>query len=53
MEIHMAMKKFINKAENLVPELIDGFVKANPEIVKQSASGLFPGGSKEAGKVAL
>lgn len=32
----MAMKKFINKAENLVPELVDGFVKSNPERVYQS-----------------
>ncbi|OGO37107.1 MAG: glycerol kinase [Chloroflexi bacterium RBG_16_57_11] len=50
----MAMKKFINKAENLVPELIDGFVKANPEIVKQSGerivSRVIP---KEAGKVGV
>src|SRR3990172_2849697 len=54
MEFRMAMKKFINKAENLVPELIDGFVKANPEIVKQSGerivSRVIP---KEAGKVGV
>jgi len=50
----MAMKKFINKAENLVPELIDGYVRANPEIVKQSGerivSRVVP---KEAGKVGV
>jgi len=27
----MAMKKFINKPENLVPELVEGYVKAHPD----------------------
>ncbi len=31
----MAMKKFMNKVENLVPELVDGFVKSNPERVSK------------------
>ena len=50
----MAMKKFINKAEELVPELIDGFVKANPQIVKQSAERIVSRvDPKEAGKVGI
>ena len=31
----MAMKKFMNKVLDLVPELVDGFVKSNPDRVSQ------------------
>ncbi len=50
----MAMKKFMNKAENLVPELLDGFVKSNPERVKQSSERIVARVSpKESGKVGI
>ena len=50
----MAMKKFINKAENLVPELVDGFVKSNPKRVVQSAERIVARAEpKEAGKVGV
>jgi len=50
----MAMKKFINKAEDLVPELVDGFVKSNPKRVFQSAERIVARvDKKEAGKVGV
>ncbi len=50
----MAMKKFINKAEDLVPELVDGFVKSNPDRVYQSAERIVARVvKKETGKVGV
>ena len=50
----MAMKKFINKAEDLVPELVEGFVRANPNIVCMAAERLVARTTpKEQGKVGI
>jgi dihydroxyacetone kinase-like protein len=50
----MAMKKFINKAENLTPELLEGFVKANPSTVKLAGERIVGRlAPKEAGKVGI
>lgn len=50
----MAMKKFINKAENLTPELVEGFVKANPATVKLAGERIVGRlAPKEAGKVGI
>lgn len=48
------MKKFINKAEDLTPELVEGFVKANPSIVKAAAERIVVRATpKEEGKVGV
>lgn len=50
----MAMKKFINKAEDLVPELVEGFVKSNPKHVRQAAERIVARTApKENGKVGV
>lgn len=50
----MAMKKFMNAAENLVPELIEGFVLSNPDHVRQSSERIVARvAPKEPGKVGV
>jgi dihydroxyacetone kinase-like protein len=53
----MAMKKFINQAENLVTEMVEGFVKSNPERVCQSAERIIarvePKGKGKVGVVTM
>lgn len=50
----MAMKKFINKAEDLVPELLEGYVAANPTKVRLSSERIVARATpKEAGKVGV
>jgi phosphoenolpyruvate---glycerone phosphotransferase subunit DhaK len=50
----MAMKKFINKAEDLTPELVEGFVKANPSTVKLAGERIVGRDKpKETGKVGI
>jgi dihydroxyacetone kinase-like protein len=50
----MAMKKFMNKVENLVPELVDGFVKSNPDRVCQFGERIvMRAHPKEEGKVGV
>ena len=50
----MAMKKFINDPVNLTPELVEGFVKANPKVVKLAGERIvIRSEQKEAGKVGV
>jgi len=50
----MAMKKFINQPENLVSELLEGFILANSEIVKLAGDRLVARvQTKEDGKVGV
>lgn len=50
----MAMKKFINNSEDLVPELVEGYVKANPKHVQQAKERIVVRTQpKESGKVGI
>ena len=50
----MAMKKFINDPENLVPELLEGYAAAYPDKIKLEGSRIVVRAKqKEAGKVAV
>lgn len=50
----MAMKKFINKPENLVQELVEGFVAANSDLVTLAGERLIARAQpKEEGKVGV
>jgi phosphoenolpyruvate---glycerone phosphotransferase subunit DhaK len=50
----MAMKKFINQSNNLVPELLEGFVKAFPNVVRFSSDRILARvNPKAAGKVGV
>ena len=47
------MKKFINAVEDVESQMLDGFVKAYPDVIRKAAPGIAVRAEKDAGKVAL
>ena len=47
------MKKFINRPENVEREVVDGYVKSYPDIIRKAADDIVARARRKTGKVAL